>query len=71
MNEIARGPQLDADHVEREVAARDAEVQNRYGKDAQIMAITNARQYRADRLARVAKPHRLLDPPTDLSSPCA
>ncbi len=26
------------------------------------MAITNARQYRGDRLTRVVKPHRLLDP---------
>jgi uncharacterized protein len=62
MNEIARGPHLDADHVERQITARDAEVHNRYAKDAQIMAIINARQYLADRVARVAKPHRLLDP---------
>jgi predicted oxidoreductase len=28
----------------------------------QLMAIGNARRYRGDRLTRVAKPHRLLDP---------
>lgn len=35
---------------------------NAYAKDAQVMAIHNARAYRADRLIGVAKPHRLLDP---------
>jgi hypothetical protein len=62
MNKIARGRQLDFDEVRRVVEARDAQVGNRYGKDAQLMAITNARQYRGDRLTRVVKPHRLLDP---------
>jgi hypothetical protein len=62
MNKIARGPQLDYEQVRQVVEARDAQVGNRYGKDAQLMAITNARQYRGDRLTRVVKPHRLLDP---------
>jgi uncharacterized protein len=62
MNAIARGPQLEFEAVERELVARDREVENRFSKDAQLMAINNARQYRADRLIRVAKPHRLLDP---------
>ncbi len=60
MNEIARGPQLSYEQVEREVLARDREVSNPYGKDAQLMAIANARRYRGERL-RIAKPHRLLD----------
>jgi hypothetical protein len=62
MNAIARGPRLDVEHVRRQIEARDRELDNRYGKDAQLMAITNARQYRGDKLVRVAKPHRLLDP---------
>jgi predicted oxidoreductase len=62
MNELARGPQLDPAHVLRQVEARDREVANAYSKDAQLMAITNARQFRGDKVARVAKPHRLLDP---------
>lgn len=62
MNELARGPVLDYEHVERQILARDREVANNYSKDAQLMAITNARQYRGDKLGRVAKPHRLLDP---------
>jgi predicted oxidoreductase len=61
MNQIARGPKLDFDHIERQIVARDREVGHRYSKDAQLMAINNARQYRGDKL-RVAKPHRLLDP---------
>lgn len=61
MNEIARGPKLSYEQVERQIAARDREVANRYCKDAQLMAIANARRYRGERL-RVAKPHRLLDP---------
>ncbi|TJZ80413.1 FAD-binding dehydrogenase [Rhodococcus oryzae] len=62
MNKIARGPQLEFDQVEGEVLARDRQFDNKFGKDLQRMAITNARQYRSDKLTRVAKPHRLLDP---------
>jgi uncharacterized protein len=62
MNKIARGPQLDHDAVLEVIEARDAQVGNKFGKDAQLMAITNARQYRGDRLTRAVKPHRLLDP---------
>jgi len=62
MNEIARGPKLDLEQVRAEIVARDRELDNRYSKDMQLMAITNARQYRGDRLTRVAKPHKLLDP---------
>jgi predicted oxidoreductase len=61
MNEITRGPQLDFEQIERQIVARDREVANRYSKDAQLMAIANARRYRGDRL-RIPKPHRLLDP---------
>jgi predicted oxidoreductase len=61
MNKIARGPKLDYGHIESQIVARDREVQHRYSKDAQLMAIYNARRYIGDRL-RVAKPHRLLDP---------
>lgn len=62
MNAIARGPDLDLQQMERVISARDAQLDNKYSKDAQIMAITNARQYLGDKVVRVAKPHRLLDP---------
>lgn len=62
MNAIARGPALDAADIERQVVARDREVGNPFSKDLQLMAIANARRSRTDRLIRVAKPHRILDP---------
>jgi predicted oxidoreductase len=62
MNKIARGPQLEHDVIERQIIERDREVGNKYSKDLQLMAILNARQYVGDRLSRVAKPHRILDP---------
>ncbi len=62
MNKIARGPQLDAEDLERQILARDREVANKFGKDAQLMAVANARRALADKIARVATPHRILDP---------
>jgi predicted oxidoreductase len=44
------------------VETRDREIDNAFGKDAQITAVRGARRYRGDRLIRVASPHRLLDP---------
>src|SRR5262249_38109251 len=46
----------------REIVARDREIENTFTKDAQITAIRGARNYRGDKLIRVATPHRLLDP---------
>ncbi len=62
MNDLARGPRLDIEHVRAQMQARDRQIENRYSKDAQLMAIAGARRYQADKLSRVAKPHRLLDP---------
>ncbi|GAC02534.1 hypothetical protein GONAM_56_00060 [Gordonia namibiensis NBRC 108229] len=62
MNAIARGPELDLAHIERVISARDADVENKFSKDAQLMAINNARQFIGDKIVRVAKPHRILDP---------
>ena len=62
MNRIAGEPKLDFEQVEREVMARDREMDNPYTKDLQVTAIHGARRYLADRLTRVAAPHKLLDP---------
>ncbi|GAB2587913.1 FAD-binding dehydrogenase [Dyella jejuensis] len=62
MNELAGHPLLDAKQLREQIEARDLQFDNPYAKDAQVMAIHNARRYRGDRLVRVAKPHRLLDP---------
>ncbi|MBB4638999.1 FAD-binding dehydrogenase [Longimicrobium terrae] len=62
MNALTPQPLIDAAALEREMAARDAQLTNPFAKDAQITAIRGARNYLGDRLVRVAKPHRLLDP---------
>jgi uncharacterized protein len=63
MNAITGGePALALEQVEREVVARDREMDNPFSKDLQVTAIHGARRYRADRISRVAAPHRLLDP---------
>jgi predicted oxidoreductase len=48
--------------LEAVIAARDADLGNPAGGDAQILAIRAARRYLGDRLIRVATPHALLDP---------
>ena len=62
MNRLTQLNLVDAAIVEREVVARDRELDNKFGKDAQVMAIRAARKYIGDRVIRVTKPHKLLDP---------
>ena len=62
MNAVTDSPLLDYATVEREVRARDAEIDNTFTKDLQITALRGARSYLGDKLIRVARPHRLLDP---------
>src|ERR1700681_1044273 len=62
MNALTDEPRLDPIKLEREITARDREVDNGMTQDGQILAIRVARRYLGDRLIRVAPPHRLLDP---------
>ncbi|MBZ9735241.1 FAD-binding dehydrogenase [Mesorhizobium sp. CA18] len=63
MNALAGGePLLDGAQVEREIRARDMQLDNPFSKDAQITALRGARSYLGDRLIRTAKPHKMLDP---------
>ncbi|TQF11487.1 FAD-binding dehydrogenase [Myxococcus llanfairpwllgwyngyllgogerychwyrndrobwllllantysiliogogogochensis] len=62
MNAKTETPVLDFATVEREVLARDRQLDNPFGKDLQIAAIRQARGYRGDQLVRTAKLHRILDP---------
>lgn len=62
MSELPDVAALDYATVAAEVTGRDREVANRFSKDGQITAIRGARAYWADRLSRVAAPHRLTDP---------
>lgn len=62
MNDLTDEPLIDHDELERQILARDREVVNPFGKDLQLMAVRSARRYLPDRLARIATPHRILDP---------
>ena len=62
MNALTAAPLIDHDALEREIVARDREVANPYTKDLQVTAIHGARRFIADRITRVAAPHRILDP---------
>jgi predicted oxidoreductase len=62
MNDLTDEPLLDLAALEREIVARDREVVNPYAKDMQVVAIHGARRFLADRVTRIASPHRILDP---------
>jgi predicted oxidoreductase len=62
MRRRSPGGVLDTANVERELVARDREVDHEFSKDLQLTAVRGARTYRGDRLVRVAPPHRILDP---------
>ncbi|MYS83894.1 FAD-binding dehydrogenase [Embleya scabrispora] len=62
MNRSTPEPLLDPALIRRQIEARDLQIANPYGKDAQIQGIHNARRYLGDRLGRAAAPHRVLDP---------
>ena len=62
MQRLAPLVPLDTARVRLELESRDRELDNTFGKDAQLTAIRGARRYRGDRLIRVARPHRILDP---------
>ncbi|MEL6451903.1 MAG: FAD-binding dehydrogenase [Pseudomonadota bacterium] len=62
MNQVAGGNLIDEAKLRAQITARDAQIDNPFSKDAQMMAIHAARNYRGDRLLRTAKPHKFLDP---------
>ncbi|MFF2369531.1 FAD-binding dehydrogenase [Agromyces sp. NPDC058110] len=62
MRALSPEVELDTANIEREILARDREVDNEFTKDLQLTAVRGARKYRGDKLIRVATPHRILDP---------
>jgi uncharacterized protein len=62
MNKLTPEPLLQLADLERQIVARDREIDNPFTKDLQVMAIRNARRSRGERLARTAAPHKILDP---------
>ncbi|WP_462409633.1 FAD-binding dehydrogenase [Neobacillus sp. Marseille-QA0830] len=62
MNKLTGNNLLNLDEVERQIQARDREIDNKFSKDLQITAMRGARNYLGDKLIRVAPPHKILDP---------
>jgi predicted oxidoreductase len=62
MNDLTGDGLIDGAALERELVARDREIDHPFTKDMQITAIRGARNYLGDKLIRVASPHKLLDP---------
>ncbi|WP_047985740.1 FAD-binding dehydrogenase [Ornithinibacillus californiensis] len=62
MNELTGENLLEVTEIERQIEARDREMDNKFTKDLQVTALRGARNYRGDKLIRVASPHKILDP---------
>ena len=62
MNEKTKNPLINFENLRAQITARDLQMENNFSKDAQIIAIHAARNYRGDKLIRTAKPHKILDP---------
>ncbi|GFJ94014.1 hypothetical protein Prum_076560 [Phytohabitans rumicis] len=62
MNRLTGDNLVDLTDLQRQIEARDREIENPYSKDAQVMGIRNALAYPGDTLSRTAAIHRILDP---------
>lgn len=62
MNRLVGEDLIEASKIEQQLMARDREMTNTFTKDLQVNALRGARNYIGDKLIRVAKPHKLLDP---------
>jgi predicted oxidoreductase len=61
MNALTGTALLDRDRLERQIRDRDAQIDNPYSKDVQVMGIHNSRRFLGDKLTRTARPHKILD----------
>ncbi|MER2260545.1 MAG: FAD-binding dehydrogenase [Psychrobacillus sp.] len=61
MNKVVGNSLLNYEHIEKQILARDREMDNKFTKDLQITALRGARHYIGDKLIRVAAPHKMLD----------
>lgn len=62
MNGLAGGSEIDAASLERELREHDEQAAAASPTDPQQLAVRQARRYLGDRLIRVSRPHRFLDP---------
>ncbi|MEV5014465.1 FAD-binding dehydrogenase [Streptomyces sp. NPDC053780] len=61
MNKLTGDNLIALDGLQRQIEARDREIDNPYTKDVQVMGIRNALAYPGDTLSRTAPVHRILD----------
>ncbi|MGB3413924.1 MAG: FAD-binding dehydrogenase [Microbacteriaceae bacterium] len=62
MQKLTPDVPIDTENIRHELEMRDREMDNAFTKDLQITALRGARNYKGDKLIRVASPHRILDP---------
>lgn len=62
MNKLTGKNLINLSDLERQITARDREIENKFTKDLQVTAMRGARNYLGDKLIRVAPPHKILDP---------
>jgi len=62
MNRLTGNGLIKFQEIEKQIKARDREIDNKFTKDLQVTAMRGARFYLGDKLIRVAKPHKILDP---------
>lgn len=62
MNALSTEGLLEYEAVKDIIEARDREMDNKFTKDFQVSYLQNTRRYLGDKIARTAKPHKILDP---------
>lgn len=62
MNEKVNSDLLDYQTIKSIIEDRDRQLDNKFSKDTQVNYIQHTRKYLGDKLARTAKPHKILDP---------
>ena len=62
MNRVAGSSLITEESLRRTITERDRQLDNPYSKDTQVTFIRGHRNYRGDKLIRVASPHKFLDP---------
>lgn len=62
MNALAGNDLIDEAKLRDEIEARDRQVDHAFCKDAQVTAVRATRRFVGDKLVRVARPHKILDP---------
>jgi predicted oxidoreductase len=62
MNRVGESSLITEESLRKTLTERDRQLDNPYSKDTQVTFIRGHRNYRGDKLIRVASPHKFLDP---------